>query len=106
MKRSLEFTESNCEEDEATSIVKKQRKNLLKILAETQTCIVDLELSYLDKESNLGIVLRGWPEGSEKLEANENDSSVQKLFSQGNRDIDNNDESKEAQSKPDSNISE
>ena len=70
MKRSLDLTDSNCEEDEATSIVKKQRKNLLKILAETQTCIVDLELSYLDKESNLGIVLRGWPEGSEKLEAN------------------------------------
>ena len=106
MKRSLEFTESSCEEDEATSLVKKQRKNLLKILAETQTCIVDLELSYLDKESNLGIVLRGWPEGSEKLEANENDSSVQKLFSLGNRDIENNDESKEAQPKPKSNISE
>ena len=55
MKRSLEFTESSCEEDEATSLVKKQRKNLLKILAETQTCIVDLEMSYLDKESNLGL---------------------------------------------------
>ena len=63
-------------------------------------------MSYLDKESNLGIVLRGWPEGSEKLEANENDSSVQKLFSLGNRDIENNDESKEAQPKPKSNISE
>ena len=100
MKRSLDLAKSSCEEDEASSIVKKRHKSLLKILAETQTCIVDLEMSYLDKESNLGIVLRGWPEGSEKLEANENDSYVQKLFSQGNRDIDSNDESKETNPKP------
>ena len=75
------------ENDEKKKIMIKQRANLLKSLAETQKIIVDLETSYLDKESNLGIILRGWPDGSEKLVANDNDNSVQKLFSAGNREL-------------------
>ena len=64
----------------------KQRAKLLKNLAETQKIIVDLETSYLDKQSNLGIILRGWPE-TENLVANDNGNVVvQKLFSAGNRD--------------------
>ena len=85
------------ENDEKKKIMIKQRANLLKNLAETQKIIVDLETSYLDKESNLGIILRGWPDGSEKLVANDNDNSVQKLFSAGNRELEPKKEDKEGE---------
>ena len=57
---------------------------------------VDLETSYLDKDP-IGIILRGWPDGSEKLVANDNDNSVQKLFSAGNRELEPKKEDKEGE---------
>ena len=83
MKRKL--NQQISENEKKKMFMMKQRSKLLKNLAETQQIIVDLETSYLDKQSNLGIILRGWPE-TENLVANDNGEVVQKLFSAGNRD--------------------
>ena len=60
-------------------------------LKKVERSIKDLENSYLDSKTTLGLVLRGWPEGELKVQADDEDVNgqpVKRVFSEGNYNLD------------------